>query len=68
MGGGDRDGGTHVYPWLIHVDVWQKTSHSVVFNALATLLFLKYSLPLDSMVIYAPGFSLATFPQSFSFT
>ena len=25
--GGERrvqDGGTHVYPWLIHVDVWQK--------------------------------------------
>ena len=25
-GGGKRvqDGGTHVYPWQIHVDVWQK--------------------------------------------
>ena len=25
--GGDRgiwDGGTHVHPWLIHVNVWQK--------------------------------------------
>ena len=27
-GGGRRiqDGGTHVYPWLIHVIVWQKPS------------------------------------------
>ena len=23
-GGGVRDGGTHVPPWLIHVNVWQK--------------------------------------------
>ena len=23
-GGGVQDGGTHVYPWLIHVDAWQK--------------------------------------------
>ena len=23
-GRGVQDGGTHVYPWLIHVDVWQK--------------------------------------------
>ena len=23
---GVQDGGTHVYPWLIHVDVWQKTT------------------------------------------
>ena len=23
---GFRKGGTHVYPWLIHVDVWQKPS------------------------------------------
>ena len=22
--GGFRIGGTHVHPWLIHVDVWQK--------------------------------------------
>ena len=22
---GLQDGGTRVYPWLIHVDVWQKT-------------------------------------------
>jgi len=21
---GHQDGGTHVHPWLIHVDVWQK--------------------------------------------
>ena len=21
-----QDGGTHVHPWLIHVDVWQKSS------------------------------------------
>ena len=34
-------GGTHVYPWLIHVDVWQKTSHSVVFNALDNSPLLK---------------------------
>ena len=27
-GGGSmvQDVGTHVYPWLIHVDVWQKSS------------------------------------------
>ena len=23
-GGGVQDGGTHVPPWLIHVNVWQK--------------------------------------------
>ena len=23
---GIQDGGTHVHPWLIHVDVWQKPS------------------------------------------
>ena len=23
-GRGDQDGGTHVHPWLIHVNVWQK--------------------------------------------
>ena len=23
-GSGVQDGGTHVHPWLIHVDVWQK--------------------------------------------
>ena len=23
-GRGIQDGGTHVYPWLIHVNVWQK--------------------------------------------
>ena len=28
---GVQDPGTHVYPWLIHVDVWQKASqHSKV--------------------------------------
>ena len=26
-GGGFRMGGTHEYLWLIHVDVWQKSSH-----------------------------------------
>ena len=24
-GRGVQDGGTHVYPWLIHIDVWQKS-------------------------------------------
>ena len=24
-GSGVQDGGTHVHPWLIHVDVWQKS-------------------------------------------
>ena len=24
-GRGVQDGGTHVHPWLIHVDVWQKS-------------------------------------------
>ena len=30
-GGGRRvqDRGTHVHPWLIHVDVWQKPSRCV---------------------------------------
>ena len=23
-GSGVQDGGTHVHPWMIHVDVWQK--------------------------------------------
>ena len=22
--GGVQDGGKHVFPWLIHIDVWQK--------------------------------------------
>ena len=26
VGGGFRMGGTHVYPWLIRVDIWQKPS------------------------------------------
>ena len=32
VGGGRRvqDGGTHVHPWLIHVDVWQKKHHDIV--------------------------------------
>jgi len=25
VGRGIQDGGTHVHPWLIHVNVWQKT-------------------------------------------
>ena len=25
---GIQDGGTHVHPWLIHVDVWQKPPQS----------------------------------------
>ena len=25
--GGVQDGGTHVHPWLIHVNVWQKLPH-----------------------------------------
>ena len=25
-GRGVQDGGTHMYPWLIHVDAWQKPS------------------------------------------
>ena len=24
VGRGAQDGGTHVHPWLIHVNVWQK--------------------------------------------
>ena len=24
VGGGFQDKGTHVHPWLIHVNVWQK--------------------------------------------
>ena len=26
-GRGFQGGGTHVHPWLIHVDVWQKPQH-----------------------------------------
>ena len=34
-----QDGGTHVYPWPIHVDVWQKPSqycnyHPIKINKL----------------------------------
>ena len=29
VGGGVQDGGTHVYPWSIHVDVWQN-HHNIV--------------------------------------
>ena len=28
-GRGVQDGGTHVHPWPIHVDVWQKPLHTV---------------------------------------
>ena len=28
-GRGAQDGGTHVYPWQIHVSVWQKPSQYV---------------------------------------
>ena len=36
-GRGLRDGGTHVHPWLIHVNVRQKPPHCKVIN-----LQLKY--------------------------
>ena len=26
-GKGIQDGGTHVYPWVVHVNVWQKIPH-----------------------------------------
>ena len=26
-GSGVQDGGTHVHPWLIHVDIWQKPQY-----------------------------------------
>ena len=29
-GCGDMMGGTHVHPWLIHVDVWQKLQYCKV--------------------------------------
>jgi len=29
-GRGIQDGETHMQPWLIHVDVWQKTHHNIV--------------------------------------
>jgi len=28
-GRGIQDGGTHVHPWLIHVDVWQN-HHNII--------------------------------------
>ena len=27
---GVQDGGTHVHPWLCHVDVWEKKRHNIV--------------------------------------
>ena len=30
--GGVQDGGTYVHPWLIHVDVWQKTKYCKVIS------------------------------------
>ena len=27
-----QDGGTHVYPWLIHVNVWQKPQYCKVIR------------------------------------
>ena len=36
-GRGVQDGGTHVHPWLIHVDVWRKPQYCKV-----TGLQLKY--------------------------
>ena len=37
-GRGVQDGGTHVHPWLIRVDVWQKPSQYHI----VTILQLKY--------------------------
>ena len=28
-----QDGGTHVYPWLIHINIWQKTTTILKFNS-----------------------------------
>ena len=30
-GCGAQDGWTHVHPWLIHVNVWEKSQHFKVF-------------------------------------
>lgn len=38
--GGEGDGGTHVYPWPIHVDVWQK-HHNIVISLQLKLINLK---------------------------
>ena len=29
-GSGVQDGGTHVYPWLIHVNIWQNHYNIVI--------------------------------------
>ena len=29
-GKGIQDGGTHMHPWLIHVDVWQKKPTTIL--------------------------------------
>ena len=50
VGGGVQDGETQVYPWLIHVNVWQKntTEHSVwLVNCPQMLSFAPVSLPHD---------------------
>ena len=31
-GRGIQDGGTHIYPWLIHIDVWQKSHYCKVIS------------------------------------
>ena len=40
-GRGIQDGGTHVHPWLIHVDVWQKPPQYYKIISLQLKLILK---------------------------
>ena len=41
--GGVQDGGTHVHPWLIHIDVWQKPPHYPLIK-INKFIFLKKKL------------------------
>ena len=45
-GRGVQDAGTHVHPWLIHVNVWQKPPQycKVISLQLKLINFLKYCL------------------------
>ena len=36
-----QEGGAHVHPWLIHVDVWQKPPHYCKVISLQYINFLK---------------------------
>ena len=41
VGEGFGTGGTHVYPWLIHVNVWQKPPNTVISLQLKYINYFK---------------------------